>query len=112
MTASVTEDLDHEIGRAVHHLRPVREAGRRIDESSQADDANNLVEIAQCDLWFPPITLPVGQSTTCYAPATTISADTTNIGTTTGQPAIAAIWTAHAPAALITIGAERNLFEE
>ena len=39
-----------------------------------------------------PLTIPIGQSSTCYAPATTISQDTTNIGTAVGQPADSTTW--------------------
>ena len=34
-----------------------------------------------------PLTIPIGQSSICYAPATTISQDTINLGTAVGLPA-------------------------
>ena len=47
MAALVAEHFDHQVGGAVHHLRPVGEAGRRIDEAAEPDHAGDLVEIAE-----------------------------------------------------------------
>ncbi len=47
MTALVAESRDHQVGRAVQHLRPVEEIRRRIDEAAEPDHADDLVEIAE-----------------------------------------------------------------
>src|SRR5262245_35048627 len=48
--ALVAEHLDHQVGGAVHHLRPVEEGGVRVDESTKPHDPHDLVEIAERDL--------------------------------------------------------------
>src|SRR3990167_2964279 len=47
MAALVAEHVDHQIGGAVHHLRSVGKAGRRIDEAAQPHDPGHLVELAE-----------------------------------------------------------------
>ena len=43
----VAEHRDHEVGGAVHHLRPVEEVRLRIDEAAEPHHADDLVEIAE-----------------------------------------------------------------
>ncbi len=46
MAALVAEDLDEEVGAAVDDLGLVGEAGRRVDEAGELDDADEPVEVA------------------------------------------------------------------
>ena len=46
VAALVAEGRDHQVGRAVEHLRSVEEVGRRIDEAAEPHHAHHLVEIA------------------------------------------------------------------
>src|SRR5580700_8326716 len=50
MLAVVAEDVDHQIGGAVHHFRAVGETGRRIDEAAEPHHLLDLVEIAERSL--------------------------------------------------------------
>src|SRR5471030_3052704 len=47
MAALVAERQHHQVGSAVEHLRPVEEIRRRIDETSEANHADHLVEVAE-----------------------------------------------------------------
>ena len=44
---ALTEDLDHEIGGAVHHLRQVAERRHRVDEAAEPHAALDVVEVAE-----------------------------------------------------------------
>src|SRR5580704_937228 len=46
MAALVAEGRDHQVGRAVQHLRSVEKIRRRIDEAAEPDHAHHLVEVA------------------------------------------------------------------
>src|SRR5689334_10492387 len=45
--ALIPESLDHEVGRAVHHVGAVGKSGCRIDETTQSYDARDIVEVAE-----------------------------------------------------------------
>src|SRR5207248_6301578 len=45
--ALVAESSNHQVRGAVHDLRPVREAGCRIDEAAEPHHADYLVEVAE-----------------------------------------------------------------
>ena len=47
MLAGLAERRHHQVGGAVHRVRAVEEAGRRIDEAAEADHAHDPVEIAE-----------------------------------------------------------------
>src|SRR5687768_9229984 len=47
MAAAVAEDLDHEVGEAVHDPRLLAEAGRRVDHAEHLDDLADLVQAAE-----------------------------------------------------------------
>src|SRR6202035_3779733 len=46
MAALVAEGQNHQVGRAVQHLRSVEKIRRRIDEAAEPDHAHHLVEVA------------------------------------------------------------------
>ena len=47
VTPLLAENIDDEIGGAVHHLRPIDEARRRIDETVEPHHAYDAIEIAE-----------------------------------------------------------------
>ena len=46
MASGIAENLDHQIGTAIHHLGLVGKIGRRIDETAQLDHPDHPVQIA------------------------------------------------------------------
>src|ERR1035437_5142898 len=47
MAALVAECGDHQVGRAVEHLRAVEKVRRGMDEAAEPDHANHLVEVTE-----------------------------------------------------------------